>query len=47
MVMPLSSMWSGEAATFMPKASCCQLRLHMTCFALYQGLWSRSGSRWR
>ena len=38
MVMPLSSMWSGEAATFMPKASCCRFCLDMTCFALHQGL---------
>ena len=35
MVMLLSSMWSGEAATLMPKASCCHFCLHMTCVPLH------------
>ena len=45
MVMPLSSMWSGEAATLMPRASCCQFCLHMTCFALNNDNRPGSGSK--
>ena len=45
MVMPLNSMWSGEAATLMPRAFCCQLCLHMTCFALNNDNRPGSGSK--